>query len=156
MTAGVGPSFVQLNEGWNAEPNAPHPRIKVVGTDVFLKFFLNPYRFPQFDPDELGIIRFSACSRYRIGGTDDESWYRGKCRYSAIAPAWGEFYEIVGTDVRLDEPTDWQVIETTSNASRHFLFYLRDETFECIAANWEFAPDPVNALAQRVRPLGRS
>ncbi|MEO6840868.1 MAG: hypothetical protein ABI192_08885 [Bradyrhizobium sp.] len=146
MTTGPLPGFIKLNEGWNAEPNAPHPAVKVSAADVLLEFSLNPFRFPEFDVDDRGTLRFSACSRYRLGGTNDEGWYRDQCRYSKNAPAWGEFYEISGADARLNEPKDWQMINEDSNSSRHFLFYLRDETFECIAADWRFEPQPTNAL----------
>ena len=151
MTTPVELSFTKLNNGWNAEPNAPYPKVTVSGTDVLLEFFLNPFQFPQFSADDRGTIRFSGCSRYRLGATNDEGWYLGQCRYSSIAPAWGEFYELRGTDIRLDEPQDWQVINEVSNASRHFLFYLRDDTFECIAARWEFEPDATNALFRLLR-----
>jgi hypothetical protein len=118
----------------------------VSGTDVLLQFFLNPFQFRQFGPDDLGTLRFSGCSRYRLGATNDEGWSRGQCRYSKIAPAWGEFYEITGTDNQLNKPQDWRTVDETSNASRHFLFYFRDDTFECIATDWEFEPEATNAL----------
>jgi hypothetical protein len=91
MTASVHPCFIKLNYGWNAEPNAPHPTIMLSGADVLLSFFVNAFQFPQFDLEDWGILRFSSCSRYRLGATDDEGWYRGQCRYRSIAPAWGEF-----------------------------------------------------------------
>jgi hypothetical protein len=144
-------SFVRLNEGWNAEPNAPHPHVTASGRDILLEFFLNPFQFPQFDPDDCGTIRFLACSRYRLRGTNDEGWYRGQCRYSKVAPAWGEFYEVIGTDIRLNEPQDWQTVQETSNASRHFLFYFRDDSFECIATDWRFEPKPTNSLFRHFR-----
>jgi hypothetical protein len=140
------PRFIKLNEGWNAEPNAPHPMVKVSGTDVLLEFYVNPFRFPEFDADDRGTLRFFACARYRLGATNDEGWDLGQCRYSKIAPAWGEFYEIGGTDVQSNEPKDWHSVDAASNAFRHFLFYLRDETFECIAVDWRFEPQPTNAL----------
>jgi hypothetical protein len=142
-------TFTQLNKGWNADPNAPYPKVTVSGTDVLLEFLLNPLQFPQFARDDRGIILFSRCARYLLGGTNDEGWYRGQCRYSKIAPAWGEFYEISGPDPRLDGTDEWQVVDAASNASRHFLFYLRDETFECIAERWE-----ANSTNARFRHLG--
>jgi hypothetical protein len=150
MTTVIDPSFTKLNEGWNAEPNAPHPKVTVSGTDVLLEFSLNPFRFPQFNPNDRGTLRFSACARYRLGATNDEGWYLGQCRYSSIAPAWGEFYEISGADTRLDEPQDWQGINEASDASRHFLFYFRDDTFECVATDWKSEPDETNALFRRL------
>jgi hypothetical protein len=133
----TAPTFTRLNDGWNAEPNAPHPKVAVIGTDVLLEFFINPFRFRQFDEEDSGIIRFFGCARYRLGGTNDEGWYRGQCRYSKVAPAWGEFYEISGPDPLLDKIDGWRIIDQESNGSRHFLFYLRDHTFECIAERWE-------------------
>jgi hypothetical protein len=54
-----------------------------------------------------------------------------------VAPAWGEFYEVAG-DLRLkDCPNDWQVVaDATGLPLRHFLFYLRDQTFECDAGDY--------------------
>ena len=59
MTTTTDPSFIKLNAGWNAKPDAPHPKVTVTGTDILLEFFLNPFRFPGFDTDDRGIIRFS-------------------------------------------------------------------------------------------------
>ena len=30
--------------------------------------------------------------------------------------------------------------------ARHFLFYMKDETFECLADNWEFDRDRANLI----------
>ena len=129
-------SFSKLNDGWNAEPNAPHPQVKVDGADLVLSFGLNPSQFPQYNEGDKGVLRFRHCSRYRLGPTNDEGWYRGQCRFSGVAPEWGEFYEVKG-DLRLREcPKDWIQISPSSSQSRHFLFYLRDHTFECDAEDW--------------------
>jgi hypothetical protein len=124
--------FVKLNDRWNAEPNAPDARATVEGRDVILDFFLNPWKFPRFREEQRARLRFRGTWRYRLGSTNDEGWYRGQCRFSAIAPAWGEFYEVRG-DLRLDEcPNDWKVVGPIEGRPlRHFLFYLRDETFVC-------------------------
>ena len=131
-------SFRQLNNGWNAEPNAPDPRVVAEGGDVVLTFLMNPFQFPQFSDEDQGRLRFTSCRRYRLGSTNDEGWYRGQCRFSKLAPRWGEFYE-VGGDLRLAEcPDDWIEIDKAQNCYRHFLFYFRDETFECDASDWKF------------------
>lgn len=144
-------SFRKLNEEWNAEPNAPWPRVAVSGNDVLLRFLLNPFRFTSFAEEDEGVLRFGDCARYRLGATNDEGWYRGECRYSKLAPAWGEFYEIAGPDPHRMEPIDWRVVSGVSPSSRHFLFYFRDETFECIAADWAFEPAPENSLIHKLR-----
>ena len=131
-------TFQQLNHGWNAEPNAPEPRVMVHGADVVVTFLMNPFQFPEFDPQDVGRLRFISCRRYRLGSTNDEGWYRGQCRFSKVAPRWGEFYE-VGGDLRLAEcPHDWVDVIPEAEGFRHFLFYFRDEQFECDALDWSF------------------
>ncbi len=130
-------TFQQLNAGWNAEPNAPEPTVVVGGENVTVLFRLNCFMFPQFSAVDIGRLRFTSCRRYRLGSTNDEGWYRGQCRFSHVVP-WGEFYEITG-DLRLARcPNDWVEVSPTERSLRHFLFYFRDETFECEAAHWYF------------------
>jgi hypothetical protein len=113
------------------------PEVRVDGTDVVLAFGMNYMQFTAFHEGDVGVLRFSQCARYRLGPTNDEGWYRGQCRFSKIAPNWGEFYEVIG-DRRLSEcPDDWVRIGPDRSGSRHYLFYLRDETFECEAMDWE-------------------
>ncbi len=128
--------FVQLNFGWNAEPNAPEPQIKVVGSDLLLSFSPNPWQFPEYEGVDTLTLRFKGCRKYRLGSTNDEGWYMGQCRFSRIAPAWGEFYEVKG-DLKLDEVRDeWHKVQDAGSGGRHFLFYFRDSTFECEASDW--------------------
>ncbi len=101
-------------------------------------------------PFDLGILRFSGCRRWRLGETNDTGWSRGQCRYSKLAPDWGEFYELVGHDPLRDLPDDWHEMAALDGTERHFLFYLRDETFECLAVDWSFAPHEKNALITRL------
>ena len=131
-------TFKQLNLGWNAEPNAPNPQIRGDGDIIVVTFSLNSFQFPEFDCDDIGRLSFLSCSRYRLGPTNDEGWYRGQCRFSGIAPSWGEFYEVVG-DLRLAHcEYPWTKLESSSEPKRHFLFYFRDQTFECDAGEWKF------------------
>jgi len=127
------PVFSQLNDGWNAEPNSPEPKVEVVGDDVLLKFFVNAFRYPEFEEDEIGVLRFVNCTRYRLGSTNDEGWYRGQCRFSKVAPSWGEFYLINGDRTLLDAPCDWKSVVKCTDQDQHFLFYFRDQTFECVS-----------------------
>jgi hypothetical protein len=129
-------TFQQLNDDWNADPNGPNPTVVVDEPDVVVSFRMNPLIFPQFTGEDIGRLQFYLCSRYRLGRTNDEGFYRGQCRFSKLAPRWGEFYE-VGGDLRLAEsPDDWVELSPTSGTSCHFLFYFRDDTFECDATDW--------------------
>src|SRR5579864_3383402 len=131
------PSFKRLNEGWNADPNAPFPKVRISGSRVQLRFLLNPFVY-EVPEGAVGCLTFQSCFAWRLGPTNDEGWYRGQCRYSKIAPAWGEFYELLGQDELRDQPSDWQKPTIPGDGERHFLFYLRDNTFECFAADWAF------------------
>ena len=132
--------FTKLNVDWNAEPNAPYPKVRTAAQTLVLTFLLNPWEFPQFREGDRGELAFSACWRYRLGATNDEGWWRKQCRFSFLAPAWGEFYEVNG-DLRLERLPDdsWVLLADPPSAeTRHFLFYFRDETFECDASSWSF------------------
>lgn len=138
MTTVMATRFTQLNHGWNADPNAPHLDVAVEGTTLTLAFFANSYQFPEFVEGQIIRLRFNDVWRYAIGDVNDEGWYRGQCRFSKTAPRWGEFYEVSG-DLRIDQSEgEWRVVyEPPANNMRHFLFYFRDENFECDAASWE-------------------
>lgn len=129
------PTFMRLNETWNAEPNAPHEVVAVSGTTVRLEFFLNPWIY-EANEGERRVLTFEECSMWRLGATNDEGWYAGQCRYGKTAPAWGEFYELLGDDDQLLGPIDWHRVTRLTPEKRHFLFYLRDNTFECLASEW--------------------
>jgi hypothetical protein len=128
--------FKRLNDGWNAEPNAPAPSVTVWGSDVPLTFFVNPFAYVASE-EERGCLLFKRCSMWRLGPTNDEGWCTGQCRYSKAAPMWGQFYELLGEDGLEPIPTDWHELRQPL-LGRHFLFYLRDQTFECLAADWKF------------------
>jgi len=129
------PDFVKLNTMWDACPGSPEPECSVSGSTLTLRFLLGPWT-NQSKHDEWATLTFSDCGRWRLGPTNDEGWYLGQCRYSRVAPSWGEFYEITGPDERRDEPTDW--ISLGGKGDRHFLFYFKDETFECLASGWRY------------------
>lgn len=132
-------TFVRINHGWNADPNSPEPQVTVVDGDVVVTFFVNAFQFPEFTEGTKATIRFKSCQRYRIGPTNDEGWYMGKCRFNKLAPQWGEFYQLAGDPALLLAPNDWSVVqpETGCASLEHYLFYFKDETFECVARSWE-------------------
>ena len=140
-------SFVRLNDGWNAEPNAPEESARVDGQDVLLQFDINALQFGEFIKGDKGVLRFVNCSQFRLGATNDEGWYRGQCRFSELAPAWGEFYAVIGDPNSTIGPNDWVVVQSAVGKSRtHFLFYFRDRTFECVAEKCVVESTQKNAL----------
>jgi hypothetical protein len=147
------PLFHRLNECWNAEPYAPSPVIEIEAPDLVLKFFVNAFQFTEFVEGEIGVLRFMRCERYRLGPTNDDGWYNGLCRFSKLAPEWGEFYIVQSDAELLDAPQDWQDVIPTRGSGRHFLFYFRDNTFECVAEKCIIEPDANNALQRTGKNL---
>ena len=132
-------SYRQLNVGWNADPNVPDPRVATVGDAVLLSFRLNAFQFPAFAEGQRATLRFASCARYRLGAPNDEGWYSGPYG-RAGAPPWGEFYEVAAGLPHPIPPADWvrgPAAGSTAPPRRRFLFYLREGTFECDAADWE-------------------
>lgn len=133
----MGTRFTRLSVGWNAEPNGPMPTVATDGGTLTLTFYRNFQMFPDVIEDAKMSIVFRGCRRYRLGHTNDEGWYRGQCRFTGIAPAWGEFYEVSGDlrDSMLGDD-EWNAVSDLAGSKR-FLFYFRDETFECDAESYE-------------------
>jgi len=130
-------SFVTLNHGWNADPNAPEPKIERQGSDIVLSFAVNAFLFPQFEEGSVCSVKFHNCWRYRLGATNDEGWHLGQCRFSRLAPAWGEFYQVEGNLLLESAPQDWMITAAPRAESHHYLFYLKDGTFECDATSYQ-------------------
>jgi len=136
--------YTKLSEGWNAEPNAPFEQIEIVHTEVRLRFYLNHMLYKQFQEEDVGIVTFTGCSRWRQGIDNDYAFFHQQpsSRYCRLLPKWREFYELAGEDPLRDQPKDWSRIGSETVASaRHFLFYFRDSSFEFIAGDWSFTVD---------------
>jgi broad specificity phosphatase PhoE len=65
-------TFKKLTLDWNAEPNDPEPKVAVWGHDIVLSFFMNKLTGEPYGREEIGLLRFSNCRRYRLGSTNDE------------------------------------------------------------------------------------
>ncbi|MEJ2564473.1 MAG: hypothetical protein P8164_01150 [Gammaproteobacteria bacterium] len=147
------PTFYRLNDGWNAEPYSPQPRVSMQGHDLLLQFLVNAMQFTEFMEGERGMLRFAGCRRYRLGPPSDDDWYDGRCRFSKLAPEWGEFFVVQGDAMLLDAPQDWQSVAPKQGDGRHFLFYLRDNTFECVADDCIVEQDDDNALHRTAKKV---
>jgi hypothetical protein len=147
----MNPTFTQLNNGWNAEPNAPDPQAAWNGDSLVLRFRMNAFQFPEYDEDDIGELVFEDCTRYRIGTVNDEGWYRDQGRFGRKGHRWGEFYEITGGLSPAITPDDWVVRCQDDEADRHYLFYFRDEDFECVARSWTLRITKAQQTAPRNR-----
>ncbi|WP_375256220.1 hypothetical protein [Yoonia sp.] len=126
--------FTQLNAGWNAEPNAPDLQVEQDDTSLVARFRPNRFLYPELARLSFILVRFENCEKYRITSVNDHSWYDGQCRFSDLAPVWGEFYEISGDTRDGLDATPW--IAMNGLGTRHFHFYFRDEALEVKALDW--------------------
>ena len=74
-------------EGWNADPNAPSPVVQVQGQDMVLKFLVNPFQFPEFEKNEIGVghstivRRFARVMSWPAVGIRKGALLNGSCRW---------------------------------------------------------------------------
>lgn len=130
--------FEKLNRGWDAKAGAPEPTVQMGESGLTLTFFLSSSLNPGIRDYDRGEIFFPKCWRYRLGYPNDEGWYKGHCRFRCWAPDWGDFYEVTG-DLLDGGANDWVLpAAIRPEVSKHFLFYFKDETFECDADGWSF------------------
>jgi hypothetical protein len=80
----------------------------------------DPFQFKQFSEGDRGRLVFRNLLAWRLGGTNDEGWYLGECRFSKVAPVWGALYG--PGDLKLESlPNDWIVIGPEPHAAaQHF------------------------------------
>ena len=128
------PTFTRLNEDWNAHPNDVGLKLEKRGTELIAWMKPNPYLHRQYEKVPEIAVSFVNCSRYRVTSVNDEGWYLGQCRFSGLAPKWGEFYEISGDTRDNMNSTPW--IKMEGLGERPFHFYLKDETLEIKAQDW--------------------
>lgn len=136
------PRFEQLNAGWNADPNAPYPRPKLTGETLCVDLRPNFFQTPDIKETDMLRLRFGNCSKFRLTPVNDHGWSLGQCRFSGLAPQWGEFYELTGNTHDDRDPTPWCL--GSGSGQRHFHFYLRDETLEVKAGGW--SKEVINGL----------
>ena len=82
------------------------------------------------------IITFKYCSKYSLNTCNDEGYYCGQYRIKPDELLWGEFYEITG-GLNKDLPKPVIVHSNDNKEKRHFIFFFKDETFECLADDYE-------------------
>ena len=131
--------FIQLNDGWNADPNDPDTCVEISGTDLVVSFYMNYFRFEDFSEGDVGELTFHNCVQYRMG-TNDEGFYTyGKDRFKPYGVEWGEFYLIKGWDWKTNFPDPIYVNKSHASENlNHYIFYFREHAFECIAESYEF------------------
>lgn len=133
--------YIKLNNNWGAEPNVPEVQLKIEGNTIFLEFFLNDEDTEEdTEEDKKSVLKFSNCHKYSFNSMNDEGYYLGQYRYKYTELPWGEFYKIE-TNWESDFPESSIELKELLNKDSlsHFIFFFRDNTFECVAENYEFS-----------------
>jgi hypothetical protein len=135
--------FIKLNEGWDADPNDPVPKVEIDRqlSKIILSFGVNYFIHDNVTEDDVGILEFFDCYKYRLGSTNDHGFYLGQCRFSNTGIVWGDFYNMKESNWEQDFPKDEIIVDVNLKKSlnnKHYLFYFRDQTFECIASSYKY------------------
>lgn len=128
--------FVKISDNWNADPVSPEVNLQIVEEDLVMDIFLNYFAFDNYSKGDKAKIVFINCSKYSLNTNNDEGYYLGQYRTNPSELPWGEFYEIKGgLNSCFPEP----VVELSNdlNNKRHFIFFFKDETFECLADDYK-------------------
>jgi hypothetical protein len=135
--------FKKLNTNWNADPNAPMPEISMEDGTLRLRFLLNAFAYEHIDEGDRGTLEFYDVHMYRIGGPNDEGYFQQQFRFTNDQLPWGEFYELKQSGWETNFPADQVLINDTIDKSElsHFIFFFKDHTFECLAADYYFSYD---------------
>lgn len=127
---------LQITTDWNADPVSPEIELKIDGIDLIMEIYLNHYQFNQFNEGDKVKIRFKDCAKYSLNTCNDEGYNYGQYRIKPTELVWGEFYEIKnGLDRNMPHPV--VKIQNDNQERKHFLFFFKDETFECLASDFE-------------------
>jgi hypothetical protein len=131
--------YKRLNIGWKAEPNAPDVWVEVKEDELRVEFYLNPFVFDNVEEGDKGELTFKNCFKFSFNSCNEEGYYLGQYRYKNDTLPWGEFYELFH-DWESDFHNDFKILnsELDKHTLRHFLFFFRDNTLECIAKDFEF------------------
>lgn len=132
--------YKKLNDTWNAEPNTPEVKLIVEKTSVSLIFYINTFLFENFKEDQKGILTFKSVHKFSLNNKNDESYYQGKYRYKNSKLPWGEMYLLDSNWSNDFHENHLIILPFNKNLinHKHFIFFLKDNTFECVAESFEF------------------
>jgi hypothetical protein len=135
-------TFIPQHPAHLANSNTSSPYAVVVGRDVLL----------SYDSDVKAAIRFHEVATFRVGDPNDEGFFGGGtpgifndsiyCWKDFPKIQFFDFYQVsgfdwsnglIGTDVKeLIDRSRWAKLEL-----RHFVYFMKDGTFECLCKTWE-------------------
>ena len=127
---------IKISSGWNADPVSPDVLLHITGGDLVMTINLNYFAFDDYKEGDRAKITFNNCSQYSLNTCNDEGYWYGQYRIKPTQLPFGEFYEIIwGVDRAFPEPVT--NIKPPLKTDRHFIFFFKDETFECLAEDYK-------------------
>tara|TARA_R110002012_G_scaffold6480_7_gene30056 strand:- start:140951 stop:141769 length:819 start_codon:yes stop_codon:yes gene_type:complete len=128
--------YFRITGDWNADPVSPEIHLEIDKNNLTMEIFVNHLVFDDFEKADKAKITFKNCSIYSLNGCNDEGYYYGQYRINSNELPWGEFYEIKsGIDRKFPEPITR--INDELEGKRHYIFFFKDETFECLADHFK-------------------
>lgn len=146
-------SFTKLNNTYSPDPNGARPLINIYEKIVSIRFDLDSINYKQFTREQLGEITFTDCLMFRVGSPNDEGFFidpknpskRNNSRWN-----YTDFPNLNFHNFYCVENSDWKTTfgphaflnkELTEKGHtdadfKHFLFLMKDGTFECIARSY--------------------
>jgi hypothetical protein len=124
--------------------NTGQPVADKEGPDIILSY-------NSANNDVVAKLKFLDVVTYRIGSPNDHGFY-GEGEPGILNDSmygvrsfpglkFGEFYEVQGYDwstgLRGKGCDTLQPLPVQTNDYRHFVFFMRDQTFECICKGWK-------------------
>lgn len=145
--------FKKFNTYYAPDPDLADPVPRVDGDRVVLNFQLNHYLYKQFERDAWGKITFNDCLMYRVGSPNDEGFFinpKNPDRYNDSRWNYTDFPELEFSNFYIVENSDWRqnfgpdsIINkeiqskiTDLENLNHYLLFMKEGTFECIARNY--------------------
>ena len=132
--------FKKLNKNWNADPSATQESIIQSEEGIELHFNLNSFLFEHIEEGEKGKLEFYDVYAYRNGPSNSEEISKRKIPLKVDQIPNGDFYELLDSKWKTDFPSDKIIVDETKKTIklRHFLFFLKDTTFECLASDYSY------------------
>lgn len=132
--------YTQLNKNWNADPIHPNPEITITEQGLELSFALNLEQNELYEAGDKGTLKFVDVFAYRLEKLNQEAFEQGNFRYSKEQLPWGACYEINGSNWQSDFPKDKLLVneQLDSKKLKHFIFFLGEQIFECLAYEFRF------------------
>jgi hypothetical protein len=130
----------KLNRNYASDPNVAEPQLVIYGNKVRVRFQLNSFIYAV--PEEsYGEVVFTDCMAFRVGKPNDEGYYKylehsiwNAEKFPNIE--WDSLYKV--TNLPLDYYSDFYKLEDIEeNSLTHFVFFMKEGTFECLATSYE-------------------